>query len=83
MRGRGLKPVTADPNQSIIRSPPVRGRGLKRRERRHAAQHAQVAPRAGARIETVPNALRQARWVSGADVRRQIQFINNVFEVAA
>ena len=26
---------------------------------------------------------RQARWVSGADVRRQIQFINNLFEVAA
>ena len=25
----------------------------------------------------------QARWVSGADVRRQIQFINNLFEVAA
>ena len=23
----------------------------------------------------------QARWVSGADVRRQIQFINNLFEV--
>ena len=25
----------------------------------------------------------QARWVSGSDVRRQIQFINNLFEVAA
>ena len=25
----------------------------------------------------------QARWVSGANVRRQIQFINNLFEVAA
>ena len=25
----------------------------------------------------------QARWVSGADVRRQIQFINNLFEVVA
>ena len=24
----------------------------------------------------------QARWVSGSDVRRQIQFINNLFEVA-
>ena len=25
----------------------------------------------------------QARWVSGLDVRRQIQFINKLFEVAA
>ena len=25
----------------------------------------------------------QARWVSGSDVRRQIQFIKNLFEVAA
>ena len=25
----------------------------------------------------------QARWVSGSDVRRQIQFINNLFGVAA
>ena len=25
----------------------------------------------------------QARWVSGSNVRRQIQFINNLFEVAA
>ena len=25
----------------------------------------------------------QARWVSGSEVRRQIQFINNLFEVAA
>ena len=25
----------------------------------------------------------QARWVSGSDVRRQIQFINKLFEVAA
>ncbi len=25
----------------------------------------------------------QARWVSGSDVRRQIQFINQLFEVAA
>ena len=26
---------------------------------------------------------RQARWVSGSDVRRQIQFINELYEVAA
>ena len=25
----------------------------------------------------------QARWVSGLDVRRQIQFINKLFEVVA
>ena len=25
----------------------------------------------------------QARWVSGSDVRRQIQFINKLFGVAA
>ena len=25
----------------------------------------------------------QVRWVSGSDVRRQIQFINRLFEVAA
>ena len=25
----------------------------------------------------------QARWVSGSDVRQQIQFINKLFEVAA
>jgi transposase-like protein len=25
----------------------------------------------------------QARWVSGTDVRRQIQFINKLFDVAA
>ena len=25
----------------------------------------------------------QARWVSGSDVRRQIEFINKLFEVAA
>jgi transposase-like protein len=25
----------------------------------------------------------QVRWVSGADIRRQNQFINNVFELAA
>ena len=25
----------------------------------------------------------QARWVSGSDVSRQIQFINRLFEVAA
>ena len=25
----------------------------------------------------------QARWVSGSDVRRQIRFINNLFEVTA
>ena len=25
----------------------------------------------------------QARWASGSDVRRQIQFINNLFQVAA
>ena len=25
----------------------------------------------------------QARWVSGSDVRRQIQFINRLFEVVA
>ena len=25
----------------------------------------------------------QARWVSGSDVRQQIQFIHNLFEVAA
>ena len=25
----------------------------------------------------------QTRWVSGSDVRRQIQFINTLFEVAA
>ena len=25
----------------------------------------------------------QARWVSGSDVRQQIQFVNKLFEVAA
>ena len=25
----------------------------------------------------------QVRWVSGSDVRRQIQFIKNIFEVVA
>jgi hypothetical protein len=25
----------------------------------------------------------QVRWVSGSDVRRQIEFINKLFEVAA
>ena len=52
VRGRGLKPLDHGGEPFPPLSPPVRGRGLKRARRSWRARMPQVAPRAGARIET-------------------------------
>ena len=51
VRGRGLKRLGLCVGLADVVSPPVRGRGLKQRFARFA-ECVDVAPRAGARIET-------------------------------
>ncbi len=52
MRGRGLK-LGADNTQKVIKlSPPMRGRGLKLEQARIDYGRQEVAPHAGAWIET-------------------------------
>ena len=52
MRGRGLKPPYTSDVVESYKSPPMRGRGLKQRERGELQPAAEVAPHAGAWIET-------------------------------
>ena len=52
VRGRGLKRVMEGVPMGEYESPPVRGRGLKHREWEKVSPLDQVAPRAGAWIET-------------------------------
>jgi len=52
MRGRGLKPHQIVLKRHGIWSPPMRGRGLKRMDRRLDNSIQIVAPHAGAWIET-------------------------------
>ena len=52
VRGRGLKQVVRDLGSQAFESPPVRGRGLKLCDLGEPLPAGQVAPRAGARIET-------------------------------
>ena len=51
-RGRGLKPEDLGPPELAKMSPPARGRGLKQVEGMRADGMKEVAPRAGAWIET-------------------------------
>ena len=44
--------MVVSPTMISVRRPPVRGRGLKQRTVIEVAELHQVAPRAGARIET-------------------------------
>ena len=73
---------------SRCRSPPVRGRGLKRDGRRVVARPVGVAPRAGARIETCfPQQPRQRSWgsppVRGRGLKRDLALdVNDLHEVA-
>ncbi len=53
VQGRGLKPPIRDQDHSPDRSPLVQGRGLKHVLPGAARAEAGVAPRAGARIETI------------------------------
>ena len=52
MRGRGLKRVCGPSYCGSEWSPPMRGRGLKRKGRSNVEAQRNVAPHAGARIET-------------------------------
>ena len=54
VRGRGLKPYPKRCERGLWESPPVRGRGLKQSRLRPKISEFKVAPRAGARIETLP-----------------------------
>ena len=57
MRGRGLKPWAIEVKDSGRWSPPVRGRGLKLHGVCAIVGARRVAPRAGARIETMRSRL--------------------------
>ena len=52
MRGRGLKPRVMPTMFMGLWSPPMRGRGLKQAQGREGRVIAEVAPHAGAWIET-------------------------------
>ena len=61
VRGRGLKRAVTREQLGERGSPPVRGRGLKHSQRLQHGRHNRVAPRAGARIETLEDRLLSAR----------------------
>ena len=67
-RGRGLKPDCAPTQGARVESPPSRGRGLKRLLMLLMILDQQVAPFAGAWIETLPIA-RSSIQVLGRPLR--------------
>ena len=61
MRARGLKLNRSNGLTKLVRSRPMRARGLKHHETKLYQQELHVAPHAGAWVETVSNAAVNAR----------------------
>ena len=84
--GRSPRPRRAERTASNEASHPAQDhRAIKRRVKaKQGFREFQAARRTIQGYETMHMIQKgQARWVSGSDIRRQIHFINKLFEVAA